>query len=149
MVTYNYQIPREVDAIVVRGYRLPMMVIRTDGANWKVISTTYTQDAVEPAVLAVDPVLHLDPLAKTRKFRGAKHILFVGVRDEDQVLRFLFPTGRCSTMVIQANGFTWRPSTSWIIGRAPTPEQMVSERDYILLSTLERDYVMPSALTRA
>ena len=69
-----------------------MLVIRTDGVDWKVISTAHTSGAVELAVRSKDPVLHLDPLTKTTMFRSAKHILFVGIRDEAQVLRFVFST---------------------------------------------------------
>ena len=72
VVAYSYPIQREVDAIVLKGYRVPLLVIRTYDVDWKVISTAHTREAVEQAVRSMDPILHLDPLAKTTLCSGVR-----------------------------------------------------------------------------
>ena len=110
------------------------LVIRTNCKKWQVIQMWFTGHAAETILREQHSKLDEDPLRETKRFRNARHILFVAVPDEPQVLHLVLSNGTCSIMEVETNGVNWTSSLSWIDGRGPTPGQVASRKHSIVLS---------------
>ena len=140
---YENVVHESTDAIVITGLGVPKLVVRTDGEEWRVISSVHTWSASEPSIREQRNELDLDPLTRSTKFRKANHILFVSVRNEPQILRFYLPFGDVQVLELKTDGLGWISSLSMINGRTATREQRKAIEHAIPLSEPTRINATP------
>ena len=133
-MVYENTVHGSTDAIVVKGTGVPKLVVRTDGEEWRVISSMHTWSASEPSIREQRNELDSDPLTRSTKFRKANRILFVSVRNEPQTLRFYLPFGDVQILELRTDGLGWISSRSMINGREATREQRKAIQHAIPLS---------------
>ena len=133
-MVYENVVHESTDAIVIKGTGIPRLVVRTDGEEWRVVSSVHTWSAAEPSLREQRNELDSDPLTRSAKFRKANRILFISVRNEPQALRFYLPFGNVPVLELKTDGLSWISSLSMINGRKATREQQKAVQHAIPLS---------------
>ena len=122
---------------------MPLLAVRTDGEEWRVINTVHTGWAAKTPLREQHNELDLEPLSESTKFRKASHILFVSMRDEPQIVRLHLPFGNVSVLELKTDGRHWVTSFSKINGRQATGEQKKANEHAIPLSVSGDIRVIP------
>ena len=133
-IVYKHSVQESPDAIVIKGPEIPKLVVRTDGREWRVISTLHTWSAAEPSLVEQHNELDSDPLARSMKFRKPNSVLFLTIRNEPQILRLHLSSGNVQVLELKTDGLSWVSSLSMINGREATREQRKAVEHAVPLS---------------